>query len=582
MNRASSLAALDIGTNSFHLVVARPAGDGGFETLTREKEVVRLGHGGGDMKEMSPDADRPRASRCLRRMRRIADSYGAPLRAVATSAVREAVNAAEFIERARREAGVEIEVISGVEEARLIHLGVLQAVPVFDQRLLLVDIGGGSTELLIGERGETLAARSFKLGAVRLTDRFFPGGVRRPEGGHAVPGVRPRRSSATSSARSTEHGFDVAVASSGTAEAVARMVHAATGAEPLRTYNCFEFTTAELAGVVAELAVAPHGDRTRQGARPRGRPGRHHRRRRADPRERGDDVRRRAPHVQRGRAARGRAARHGRRGSTDGRAAPCTTCATCRGAASGSSPSAATTTRRTPPTSPASPSSCSTRSAPLHGLDAAARATTSRPGAAGQRRARGLPQQAPPARLLRDPQQRAGRASPTARSRSSPRSPATTARASRSRRTRSSPPSARADQALVRTLAGILRVAIGLDRSHARRVRRCAPRCTRSGSSCSPSPRRAPTSTSSCTPPTSARTLLEQVLDRRVELIAGGVIRAPRPSPRSVPTVVVAVDVVAGVVAAARWSGPVAASSGGDVVGGRGRRGRGVVRVRAS
>ena len=67
-----------------------------------------------------------------------------------------------------------VEVISGVEEARLIHLGVLQAVPVFDRRLLLVDIGGGSTELLIGECGETIAARSLKVGAVRLTDRFFP------------------------------------------------------------------------------------------------------------------------------------------------------------------------------------------------------------------------------------------------------------------------------------------------------------------------------------------------------------------------------------------------------------------------
>ena len=65
--------------------------------------------------------------------------------------------------------------ISGTEEARLIHLGVLQAVPVFDKRLMLVDIGGGSTELLIGERGEVLAARSLKLGAIRLTARFFGG-----------------------------------------------------------------------------------------------------------------------------------------------------------------------------------------------------------------------------------------------------------------------------------------------------------------------------------------------------------------------------------------------------------------------
>src|SRR3954470_12323886 len=168
----SNLAALDLGTNSFHLVVARLL-ENGFEVVTREKETVRLGHGGGDMKELSVDAiDRGISS--LRRMQRIAASHGAtPVRAVATSAVREAQNAEVFLTRARREAKVNVEVISGLEEARLIHLGVLQAVPVFDQRMLLVDIGGGSTEFLVGQRGDVIDALSVKLGAIRLTDRFF-------------------------------------------------------------------------------------------------------------------------------------------------------------------------------------------------------------------------------------------------------------------------------------------------------------------------------------------------------------------------------------------------------------------------
>ena len=123
-------------------------------------------------------------------MKQIADIDGAPVRAVATSAVREAENHDEFVTAAREQAGVEVEVISGVEEARLIHLGVLQAVPVFDRRLLLCDIGGGSTEILVGERGEVLTARSFKLGAVRLTNRFFPGRAAAPERGVVVPDVR--------------------------------------------------------------------------------------------------------------------------------------------------------------------------------------------------------------------------------------------------------------------------------------------------------------------------------------------------------------------------------------------------------
>ena len=246
------LAALDLGTNSFHMVVARRTGEQEFEVVSREKEVVRLGHGGTDMKEMSLEA-MDRAIACLQRMRRIAESHGVvALRAVATSATREAANAEVFIRRASEEAQVEIEVISGLEEARLIHLGVLQAVPVFDKRALFVDIGGGSTEIVIGEKGEMLAARSFKLGAVRLTDRFFPGGT---TSGASVTACREYvRSVLTHFDRKVEiHGFEVAVGSSGTAETIARMVHAARGEEPLRTYNCFEFTAKELHSIVNKL-----------------------------------------------------------------------------------------------------------------------------------------------------------------------------------------------------------------------------------------------------------------------------------------------------------------------------------------
>lgn len=245
-----NLAALDIGTNSFHLVVARLIDDG-YEIVTREKESVRLGHGGGDMKELSSDAiDRGISS--LRRMQRIAASHGAQVRAVATSAVREANNADVFLTRARREAKIDVEVISGLEEARLIHLGVLQAVPILDQRMILVDIGGGSTEVLVGERGETLAARSFKLGAVRLTDRFFSDGTISKE---SVRDCRSYTRSilATFEREVEDFGFDVAVASSGTAETIARMIHAARDDAPLRTFNRFEFTLTELQSVIDAL-----------------------------------------------------------------------------------------------------------------------------------------------------------------------------------------------------------------------------------------------------------------------------------------------------------------------------------------
>ncbi|MDP1806669.1 MAG: hypothetical protein Q8K72_15940, partial [Acidimicrobiales bacterium] len=176
------LAAIDIGTNSVHCVVARmSSGDRGphFEVVAREKEMVRLGSSGGDMRQLADDAI-DRAVAALDRFRQVAEAHGAPITAVATSAVREAENRDELIERAWDEARVHVHVVSGVEEARLIHLGILQAVPVFDQRLLLCDIGGGSTELLVGWRGDVLASRSLKLGAIRLTRRFFDGQLVHP------------------------------------------------------------------------------------------------------------------------------------------------------------------------------------------------------------------------------------------------------------------------------------------------------------------------------------------------------------------------------------------------------------------
>ncbi|MEY2779541.1 MAG: hypothetical protein RL623_721, partial [Actinomycetota bacterium] len=153
------------------MVVAKVV-DKGFEVIAREKESVRIGHGAGEMKELSPDAIE-RGIACLGRMQQVAASLNADIVAVATSAVREAKNKGEFIRRAKREAGIDIQVISGVEEARLIHVGALHAIGRPEATMFLCDIGGGSTEVVIGSNDEEMLARSFKLGAVRLTDRFF-------------------------------------------------------------------------------------------------------------------------------------------------------------------------------------------------------------------------------------------------------------------------------------------------------------------------------------------------------------------------------------------------------------------------
>ncbi|MGI9606562.1 MAG: Ppx/GppA phosphatase family protein [Acidimicrobiales bacterium] len=176
MPRPRRLAAIDIGTSSVHLAIAQPVPGGRPEILLREKLPVRLGSGAKDMKSLDPAAI-DRAIEALVTFRALADANDAEIYAVATSAVREADDPSILLERARAEAGIDIEVISGIEEARLIHLGVLGAVPLTDQTHLVIDVGGGSTELIVGRGTEPKLMRSLKLGHVRLKDRFFPDGV---------------------------------------------------------------------------------------------------------------------------------------------------------------------------------------------------------------------------------------------------------------------------------------------------------------------------------------------------------------------------------------------------------------------
>jgi exopolyphosphatase / guanosine-5'-triphosphate,3'-diphosphate pyrophosphatase len=253
---SSTLAAVDIGTNSVHLVVAR-VDENRIDVLEREKEMVRLGSSAGDMKRLTPAAI-SRGIEALARFRQVAEIHGATMRAVATSAVREAENRATFIDRAR-EVGVDVEVISGFEEARLIHLGVLQAVPVFDRRVVVCDIGGGSTELVVGSQGEIVNARSLKLGSIRLTRRYFP---KDKLASGAVEACRHDvRTALAPAVREIERsGYDVAVGSSGTIEAVFRMVATRSAARddtPVpRTFNNLTVTRDEIDGVIRRLVKA--------------------------------------------------------------------------------------------------------------------------------------------------------------------------------------------------------------------------------------------------------------------------------------------------------------------------------------
>jgi exopolyphosphatase/guanosine-5'-triphosphate,3'-diphosphate pyrophosphatase len=167
------LAAIDVGTNSIHMVIVKIQPDlPAFTIVDREKETVRLGNFNDATGGLSETA-MERAIKALKRCCAIASSLQAEdIVAVATSAVREASNGQEFIERVYNEVGLAINLISGTEEARRIYLGVLSGMEFNGQPHAIIDIGGGSTELILGTGEPHRFLSSTKVGAVRLTSQF--------------------------------------------------------------------------------------------------------------------------------------------------------------------------------------------------------------------------------------------------------------------------------------------------------------------------------------------------------------------------------------------------------------------------
>ena len=221
---ARTFAAIDIGTNSIRLAVVRSEANQKLTTLAQHREVARLGEGEFATHRMTPDAIRRGALVCAK-FAEVARGFGATeIVAFATSAAREAENRDEFIERVREEAGIEVRVISGVEEARLIWVGVSSGFDLGDRKAVEIDIGGGSTEVIVGNSQEHLLLDSLKLGAVRLSDRFFrgEGPVSDAEFATALDYVRGVAS--LIGRRVREIGFDFAIGSAGTINALGEIV----------------------------------------------------------------------------------------------------------------------------------------------------------------------------------------------------------------------------------------------------------------------------------------------------------------------------------------------------------------------
>jgi exopolyphosphatase/guanosine-5'-triphosphate,3'-diphosphate pyrophosphatase len=222
MQNGTLLAAVDLGSNSFRLEIGR-LDHGQVHRTEYLKETVRQGNGLDAQRNLTPEA-MARGWECLARFgERLAGFKRAQVRAVATQTLREARNRDEFLARAQELLGFRIEVVSGHEEARLIYQGVSRLLPQSDEHRLVIDIGGRSTEMILGQGFNALRMESFRLGSGSWSLRYFPGGE------FTAEGFRTAEVAAKAVLDEAVHTFakdlwSVAYGSSGTVGAVAEML----------------------------------------------------------------------------------------------------------------------------------------------------------------------------------------------------------------------------------------------------------------------------------------------------------------------------------------------------------------------
>jgi exopolyphosphatase/guanosine-5'-triphosphate,3'-diphosphate pyrophosphatase len=218
----TTLGAVDLGSNSFHLAVGRVVDDQIYP-LDSLKETVRLGSGLTPEKQLDAQAQERALAALKRFSERLAGMPRETVRVVGTNALRVAKNADAFIGRAEDTLGFPIEIIPGREEARLIYLGVVHSLPLSNHNRLVIDIGGGSTEFIIGNKLKPKAMDSLYMGCVSYTARYFPEG-RVEKKAFKQAELAAREQIQTLAARFEKEGWKEAVASSGTARSIAEIL----------------------------------------------------------------------------------------------------------------------------------------------------------------------------------------------------------------------------------------------------------------------------------------------------------------------------------------------------------------------
>ncbi|XP_031256323.1 uncharacterized protein LOC116114313 isoform X1 [Pistacia vera] len=216
-------ASVDMGTNSFKLLIIRAYPSGKFFTLDRVKEPVTLGRDFTSSLHISSESF-SRSIESLLKFRTLIEAYKVEkdqTRVVATAAARDAKNKEQFVKSVEENVGFEVDVLSGEEEAEFVYLGMLQFLPVYDKLVLGIDIGGGSTEFVVGKRGKIVFCESLRLGHVGLSEKF---GTSEGEVEKMRKFIRMVVTESGLVERVRESGFEVAVGCSGTIRALEKAV----------------------------------------------------------------------------------------------------------------------------------------------------------------------------------------------------------------------------------------------------------------------------------------------------------------------------------------------------------------------
>ena len=230
------LGAIDVGTNSIHLIVVElDPRFGTSRTILKAREMVRLGGGDALVKGHLSRKAVQRGVDAIVRFAGMAREAGAEeIRAVATSAVREAANRDEFIDAVRSASGVVVDVLSETEEARLIHLGVSRGFPLYDRTACIMDIGGGSTEFIVADAQAPFFLHSVRLGALRLYERFIRPGE---SNGYNRMVRHVREVLAPLAAPLADYRFDTMIGTSGTLMGLAAIDAAESGFPTQRVHG---------------------------------------------------------------------------------------------------------------------------------------------------------------------------------------------------------------------------------------------------------------------------------------------------------------------------------------------------------